>query len=152
MVNVHSRVLSAGVCVETPALLLPFLDCFADILVVTNLHAFPFFQLNLILLLRFRRSLLITLCMANVSVWHWRVRGDLNPGPPAPQASVLILARPRTHQPRSRPYVAGKIINTLFQLKNLDSLLIDRGLSSPSIYTFQHRSVRSGAWNLVLGC
>ena len=25
----------------------------------------------------------------------WRARGDLNPGTPAPQASVLILARPR---------------------------------------------------------
>jgi hypothetical protein len=32
--------------VETPAIPLVFLNCYADIFVVTNLHAFPFFQLN----------------------------------------------------------------------------------------------------------
>jgi hypothetical protein len=35
--------------VETPALLLPFLNCFNDILVVLNFHAFPCFQLAIII-------------------------------------------------------------------------------------------------------
>ena len=35
------------ICVEMPAILLPFLNRFADILVVTNLHALIYFQLNL---------------------------------------------------------------------------------------------------------
>jgi len=42
----HTR-LSARVRVETPAVLLPFLYCFTDILVVTNFYALPFFQPNL---------------------------------------------------------------------------------------------------------
>jgi hypothetical protein len=32
--------------VETPALLLPFLNCFTNVLVVLNFYAFPFFQFN----------------------------------------------------------------------------------------------------------
>jgi hypothetical protein len=40
---------STSVGVETPTILFPFLNCFTDILVVTNLHAFPFFQLNITL-------------------------------------------------------------------------------------------------------
>jgi len=32
--------------VETPAFSLVFLDCFTDLIVVINLNAFPFFQLN----------------------------------------------------------------------------------------------------------
>jgi NRPS condensation-like uncharacterized protein len=42
----QSGVSSTNVGVETPTILLPFLNCFTDIFVVTNLHAFPFFQLN----------------------------------------------------------------------------------------------------------
>jgi hypothetical protein len=34
---------------EPPTIPLPFLNCLSDILVVTNLHALPFFQLNLTL-------------------------------------------------------------------------------------------------------
>jgi len=41
----HAR-LSASVGVETPAFSLVFLDCFTDLIVVINLNAFPFFQLN----------------------------------------------------------------------------------------------------------
>jgi len=37
--------LSARIRVQTPSILLPFLNCFTDILMVTNLHTFPFFQL-----------------------------------------------------------------------------------------------------------
>jgi hypothetical protein len=35
------------VCVEVPAVLLPLLNRPADILVMIDLHTFPFFQLNL---------------------------------------------------------------------------------------------------------
>jgi hypothetical protein len=35
--------------VETPSFLLPFLNYFTDILVMSNFHAFVFFQLNLTL-------------------------------------------------------------------------------------------------------
>jgi len=41
----HTR-LSARVCVETPAILLSFLNCFTDIFVVTKFHTFPLFQPN----------------------------------------------------------------------------------------------------------
>jgi hypothetical protein len=54
----------------------------------------------------------------------WRARRDLNPGSPAPQASVLI--QPRLRAPSTRLLysnninadVKGKIINRLFKLKN----------------------------------
>jgi hypothetical protein len=54
----------------------------------------------------------------------WRARWDLNPGSPAPQASVLI--QPRLRAPSTRLLysdninadVKGKIINTLLKLKN----------------------------------
>ena len=35
------------VCVEVPAILLPLLNCPADILVMVDLDTFPFFQLDL---------------------------------------------------------------------------------------------------------
>ena len=38
--------LSARIRMETPAILLPFLDFVTDILVVLNFHAHVFFQLN----------------------------------------------------------------------------------------------------------
>ena len=34
-------------------------------------------------------------CFSKTGSYLWRARGDLNPGSPAPQASVLILARLR---------------------------------------------------------
>jgi hypothetical protein len=40
---------STSVGVETPTILFPFLNCFTDILVVTNLHTRIFFQLNIAL-------------------------------------------------------------------------------------------------------
>jgi predicted transcriptional regulator len=55
---------------------------------------------------------------------NWRARWDLNPGSPAPQASVLI--QPRLRAPSTRLLysdninadVKRKIINTLLKLKN----------------------------------
>jgi hypothetical protein len=38
--------LGTSVCVETPAIPLPFLDCFGNVFVVTNFDAIPFLQLN----------------------------------------------------------------------------------------------------------
>ena len=49
--------------VETPALPLVFLNYFSDIFVVTNLHAFPFFQPNFTFRSNFRISFFITVCM-----------------------------------------------------------------------------------------
>ena len=37
---------SASICVESPAILLIFLDFFAYVFVVIDLHTFPFFQLG----------------------------------------------------------------------------------------------------------
>jgi hypothetical protein len=42
---------STSVGVETPAIPLVFLNCFADILVVLDFHAFIFFQLNITIVL-----------------------------------------------------------------------------------------------------
>jgi len=42
----------------------------------------------------------------------------LDPGPPAPQAGILDQARRRPHSAVQRPYVEGRIINTLIRLKN----------------------------------
>jgi integrase len=49
---------------------------------------------------------------------HWWGRGDLNPGPPTPQAGILDQTGPRPHSTGLRPSIKGNIINTLFQLKN----------------------------------
>jgi hypothetical protein len=38
--------LGTRVCVETPTIPLPFIDCFGNVFVVTNFDAFPFFQLD----------------------------------------------------------------------------------------------------------
>ena len=48
----------------------------------------------------------------------WRARGDLNPGSPAPQASVLILTRPRAQKQGLRVSSNEKIVNTLLRLRN----------------------------------
>ena len=45
MVDICS-ICSCLIGVESPAVLFPFLNCFTYILMVTNFHAFPFFQLN----------------------------------------------------------------------------------------------------------
>ena len=45
MVDICS-ICSCLIGVESPAVLLPFLNCFTYVLMVTNFHAFPFFQLN----------------------------------------------------------------------------------------------------------
>jgi hypothetical protein len=49
-----------------------------------------------------------------------RARWDLNPGSPAPQASVLIQTRPRALSSGLRCFdaVNGKIVTTLIKLKN----------------------------------
>jgi len=51
---------------------------------------------------------------------EWRARGDLNPRSPAPQASVLILTRPRAQNTGLRRIesIKGKIVTTLIKLKN----------------------------------
>jgi hypothetical protein len=50
----------------------------------------------------------------------WRARWDLNPGPPAPQASVIIRTRLRAPATKllPSPEIKGRIVNTLLKLKN----------------------------------
>jgi hypothetical protein len=64
---------------------------------------------------------------AHTETFHarfWRARRDLNPGSPAPQASVLIQPRPRALSTRLlysnniNADVKGKIVNTLWKLQN----------------------------------
>ena len=51
---------------------------------------------------------------------YWWGRGDLNPGPRTPQARILDQTGPRPHVAHLQPSaVRGKLINTLFRLKNL---------------------------------
>jgi hypothetical protein len=45
------------ICVKAPALLLPFLYRFADILVVIDLHTFPFIHIAHLLALYHQRSM-----------------------------------------------------------------------------------------------
>jgi len=45
MVDIHT-ILSRLICVEPPTFLLPFLDYFSNISMMTNLNTFIFFQLN----------------------------------------------------------------------------------------------------------
>ena len=63
---------------------------------------------------------------------YWWGRGDLNPGPRTPQARILDQTGPRPHVIGLRPSIKGKIINTLFHLKNI-------GKSESSIQGLFHR-------------
>jgi hypothetical protein len=51
-----------------------------------------------------------------ISKKKWRARWDLNPGPPAPQASVIIRTRLRAHRDRLRYYCVPKY--EVFSLRN----------------------------------
>jgi hypothetical protein len=52
----------------------------------------------------------------------WRARWDLNPGPPAPQAGVIIRTR-RQAQPVLYPHKnKGREVNTLLKIK--DSIVL----------------------------
>jgi hypothetical protein len=48
----------------------------------------------------------------------WRARWDLNPGPPAPQAGVIIRTRRRAQRLFMPRNLKGRIVNTLLKLKN----------------------------------
>jgi hypothetical protein len=59
-------------------------------------------------------------CRINSFFGGWRARWDLNPGPPAPQAGVIIRTR------RQAPFMCpqkseGRVVNTLLELKNSGS-------------------------------
>ncbi len=54
----------------------------------------------------------------------WRARWDLNPGPPAPQASVIIRTRLRAHTDRLRYYCIPKY--EVFSLRNSFVLTISK--------------------------